>query len=123
MHDDIAGHQYSCPELAKSIVNLFQAKYGEEFLDCKAFPHHPWDYGGWYHKCPIPFNAHVKVRLYDVRGFYAEDRLYPFYKYDYILKVHLHMHKARKVGKVQNLSEPMTAESIWPIRSILSVWN
>ena len=39
MHDDIAGHQYPRPELAKCLVNLCQAKYGEEFLDCKAFPH------------------------------------------------------------------------------------
>ena len=79
MHDDIAGRQYPRPELTESLVNLCQAKYGEEFLDCKAFPHlHPWGYGGWYHKCPIPFNAHIKMRLYDMRGFYAEDRLYPF---------------------------------------------
>ena len=79
MHYDIAGRQYPCPELAESIVNLCKVKYGEEFLDCMAFPHlHPRGYGGWYHKCPIPFNAHAKMRLYDVRGFYAEDRLYPF---------------------------------------------
>ena len=113
MHDDIAGRQYPRPDLSESIVNLCKAKYGEEFLDCKAFPHlHPWGYGGWYHKCPIPFNAHVKMRLYDVRGFYAEDRLYPFFKYDYMLKVRLRMHEARKVVKVQSLSEPLTAERI-----------
>ena len=44
MHNDFAGRQYPRPELAESIVNLHvcQAKYGEEFLDCKAFPHlHP----------------------------------------------------------------------------------
>ena len=113
MHDDLAGRQYPRPELAESIVNLCQAKYGEEFLDCKAFPHlHPWGYGGWYHKCPVPFNAHVKMRLFDVRGFYAEDRLYPFFKYDYMLKVRLRMHEARKVVKVQSLSEPLTAERV-----------
>ena len=52
-----------------------------KLLDGKAFPHphlHPWGYGGWYHKCPIPFNAHVEMRLYDVHGFYVEDRLYLF---------------------------------------------
>ena len=113
MHEDIAGRQYPRPELAKSLVNLCQAKYGEEFLDCKAFPHlHPWGYGGWYHKCPIPFNAHVKMRLYDVRGFYAEDRLYPFFKYDYMLKVRLRMHEARKVVRVQSLSAPLTADRV-----------
>ena len=58
MQDDIAGRQYPQPELAESLANLCQTKYGEEFLDCKAFPHiHPWGYGGWYHKCPIPFNS------------------------------------------------------------------
>ena len=48
--------------------------------------------GAMGHKCPIPFSAHVKMRLYDVRGFYAEASLYPFFKYDYMLKVRLHMH-------------------------------
>ena len=35
---DVAGRQYPHPELAE---NLCQAKYGEEFLDCKAFPPPP----------------------------------------------------------------------------------
>ena len=52
------------------------------------------------------------MRLYDVRGFYTEDCLYPFYKYDYMLKVHLRMHEARKVVKVQSLSEPLTADRV-----------
>lgn len=113
INSDVAGRQYPRPELAQSLVNLCQAKYGEEFLDCKAFLHlHPWGYGGWYHKCPIPFNAHVEMRLYDVRGFYAEDRLYPFFKYDYMLKVRLRMHEAQKVIKVQSLSEPLTADRV-----------
>ena len=74
MHSDVAGCQYPHPELAQSLLNLCQAKYGEEFLNCKAFPHlHPWGYGGWYHKCPIPFNAVVKMRLYDMCEFFAED--------------------------------------------------
>ena len=30
-------------------------------------------------------------------------------KYDYMLKVRLHMHEARKVVKVHSLSEPLTA--------------
>ena len=112
MHEDISGHQYPQPELAESLVNLCQAKYGAEFLDCKAFPHvHPWGYERWYHKCPNPFNTHVKMRLY-VRGFYAEDRFYLFFKYDYMLKVQLHIHEARKVVKVQSLSEPLTAECL-----------
>ena len=48
----IAGREYPRPELADSLVNLCHAKYWEEYLDCKAFPHlHLWGYGGWYHKC------------------------------------------------------------------------
>ena len=39
MHEDIAGCQYPQPELAENLVNLHLAKYGEEFLDCKAFRH------------------------------------------------------------------------------------
>ena len=35
--EDIAGHQYPRPELAQNLGNLCQAKYGEDFLDCKAF--------------------------------------------------------------------------------------
>ena len=58
-------------------------------------------------QCPIPFNAHVKIRCYDVRGL---DRLYLLFKYDYMHKVPLHMHEACKVVKVQSLSGPLTAE-------------
>ena len=47
-----------------------------------------------------------------MRGFYAEDHLHPFFKYDYMLKVRLHMHEARKAVKVQSLSEPLTAECL-----------
>ena len=43
----------------------------------------------------------MKMGLYDVRGFYAEDQCYPLFKYDYTLKVRLRMHEARKVVKVK----------------------
>ena len=66
---------------------------------------------GGYHKCPIPFNTHVKIRLYDVCWFYVEDHLYPFFNYDYMLKVRLRMQEARKVVEVQNLSEPLDGQS------------
>ena len=52
------------------------------------------------------------MRLYDVHGFYAEDRLYPFFKYNYVLKVRLRMHEARMVVEVHSLSEPLTAERV-----------
>ena len=92
------------------MLELCKAKYGKMYLDCKAFPHlHPWGHGG---RCPVPFNAHVKMRLFDIRGNYAEDRCYPFFKYDYMLKVRLRMREARKVVKVQSLSQPLTADSV-----------
>ena len=113
MDTDVAGRQYPRCELSGKMLELCKAEYGEMYLDCKAFPHlHPWGHGGWYHRCPIPFNAHVKMRLFDIRGHYAEDRCYPFFKYDYMLKVRLRMHEARKVIKVQSLSQPLTADSV-----------
>ena len=47
-----------------------------------------------------------------MRGFYAEDRLYPFFTYDNMLKVRLRMHEARKVVKVQSLFESLTADRV-----------
>ena len=38
--------------------------------------------------------------------------MYPFFKYDYMLKVRLRMHEARKVVKVHSLSEPLTADRV-----------
>ena len=43
-------------------------------------------------------------------GFYAEDHLYSFFKYD--SRVRLRMHETRKVVKVQNVSEPLTADRV-----------
>ena len=57
---DVAGRQYPKPESQEALQNLCQAKYGEHYLDVKAFPHlHPYGYGGWYHNCPTAFNAHI----------------------------------------------------------------
>lgn len=45
---DKAGRQYPKPE-HESLKQIVLAKYGEKYLDCKAFPHlHPWGNGGWY---------------------------------------------------------------------------
>ena len=98
MNEDIAGRQYPHPELAKSLVNLCQAKYGE-VIGWKGFSSpSPTSMGLWgmVSQIPIPFNAHVKMRLYDVHGFYVEDRLYL-----YTLKVRLHIHEARKVVRAE----------------------
>lgn len=56
MNTDVAGQQHPRPEVHQGLLDLCKAKYGEMYLDCKAFPHlHPWGHGGWYHRCPIPF--------------------------------------------------------------------
>ena len=49
----------SIPKLnIKSLKELVLAKYGEKYLDCKAFPHlHAWGNGGWYNACGMPFQA------------------------------------------------------------------
>jgi hypothetical protein len=73
---DIAGRQYPKAE-HESLKQLVLAKYGERYLDCKAFPHlHPWGNGGWHNACGMPFQAHIKMRLFDIRGFFASDPAY-----------------------------------------------
>ena len=110
---DVAGRPYPKPESQEALQNLCQAKYGEHYLDVKAFPHlHPYGYGGWYHKCPMAFNAHIKMRLFDIRGVYAADSCYCFFKYDYMVKVRLRMYHARKVVKVQNLTQSLNAGDV-----------
>ena len=42
--EDVAGRQCPIPKSHTNLQDLCQAKYGEKYLDCKAFPHlHPWD--------------------------------------------------------------------------------
>ena len=109
---DKAGKQFPKAE-QDALRDLGQAKYGEKYLDCKAFPHlHPYGHGGWYHKCPMAFRAHIKMRLFDVRGLYAGDHCYCFFKYDYMVKVRMRMHNARKVVKVQNLTHTLSASDV-----------
>ena len=57
---DKAGHQYPKPECQEALVDMCHTTYGEKKLDVKAFPHlHPYGHGGWYHKCPMAFQAHI----------------------------------------------------------------
>ena len=53
-----------------------------------------------------------------MRVFYAEDRSYPFFKYNYMLKVCLRVHEARKVVRVQSLSVPLTADRVSGLYSV-----
>ena len=82
MTADISGHQYPKTE-HEGLKQLVLAKYGEKYLDCKAFPHlHPLGNGGWYNACGMPFQVHKKVYL--IRGSLAYDPAYCFFEYDYM---------------------------------------
>ena len=111
-HDDtadIAGRQYPKAK-HESLKQVVRAKYGEKNLDCKAFPHlHPWGNGGWYNACCMPFQAHIKMHLFDICGFFASHPAYCFFKFDYMTKVRLRLHNCRKVVKVQDLTNSLCA--------------
>ena len=86
---------------------------GEKHLDEKALPHlHPRGNCSCYHNCSVPFNAHVKMRLFDVRGTFAADPFYPFIKYDYVTKVRLWMRNARRVVTVKGLTNSLRAGNV-----------
>ena len=75
--DYVVGRQYphehsECQERTKELVSTY---YGENFLEPKTFPHlFPWGYGGWHYICPMKFESDIKMKLYDVQGWWA--RLY-----------------------------------------------
>ena len=107
--EDVAGVQhphYPHGDYQKDLQDLTAAKYGEKFLEPKTFPHlHPWGYGGWHYGCPLNFQAHVKMRLFDVRGWWVTDHCYAFFKYDYMTKMRLRMGSARRVVNIAHLTE------------------
>ena len=114
--EDVAGVQhphYPHDDYQKDLQDLTAAKYGEKFLEPKTFPHlYPWGYGGWHYGCPLNFQAHVKMRLFDVRGWWVTDTCYAFFKYDYITKMRLRMVSARCVVNVAHLTESLNASKV-----------
>ena len=98
--DDVAGRQYprehsECQERMKELVSTY---YGEKFLEPKTFPHlFPWGFGGWHYNCPMKFESHIKMKLYDVRGWWAHDSAYMFFKYDEMVKLRLRGYNSRRV--------------------------
>ena len=52
------------------------------------------------------------MKLFDIRGIYATDHCYCFFKYDYIVKVRMRMHNARKVVKGGNLTHSLNASDV-----------
>ena len=113
--DDIAGRQYplyqsECMQATKDLVSAY---YGEKFLEPKTFPHlFPWGYGGWHYNCSMKFERHVKMRLYDVRGWWAHDPAYMFFKYDEMVKLRLRGYKSRRVVRTSDLSEALTTRKV-----------
>ena len=103
--------------MARAVEHLQQLTtvyYGDKFLKAKVFPHiHPFGFGGWYYGCSMDFSDHVKMRLFDVsyRGWYARDRHYPFYKFDFMVKQRLKACAAKTVNTAQQ-TEKITAEKV-----------
>ena len=99
--------------LQQSVRDLVNTRYGETYLEPKSFPHiHPWGYGGWYYQCPLTFTAHVKMRLFDVRGWFAEDAVYPFFKYNYMTKRTLRAYASRRIVRCSDLQETLSASKV-----------
>ena len=113
---DVAGQQHpqnpmlECREYLKDLVTT---KYGEKHLEPKTFPHlHPWGYGGWHYKCELTFATHIKMRLFDVRGWFAEDPHYVFFKFDYMTKHVLSSYASRRTIHSAHLTEPLSAKKV-----------
>ena len=113
--DNIAGRQYPQDhyECQMKMKELVTAHYGEEFLEPKTFPHlFPWGMGGWHYSCPMKFERHIKMKLYDVRSWWAHDSAYMFFKYDEMVKLRLRAYNSRRVVRVSDLSENLTAGTV-----------
>ena len=92
---------------------LVSAHNGDEFLEPKTFPHlFPWGFGGWHYNCPMKFESHIKMKFYDVRGWWAYDSAYMFFKCDEMVKLRLRGYNSQRVVRVSDLSEDLTAQKI-----------
>ena len=111
---DIAERQNPRLKMSQDkLKELTNARYGDHDLEAKTFPHlHPLGFGGWYYGCSIPYHAHCKMRLFDVRGWFASDQFYPYFHYDSMTKMRLRMSNARRVVKVGNLQESLDAGKV-----------
>ena len=80
-------HQEIMHHALDHIHQMMITMYGDKFLEPKVFPYiHPFSFGGWYNGCSMDFSDHVKMRLYNVRGWFARDRHYLFYKFNLMSK-------------------------------------
>ena len=107
---DVAGRQHPRPQCQTNLHDIVYTKYGEMFLDVKTFPHlHPWGFGGWHYDCEMSFSAHIKMRLFDIRGWFASDYPYPFFKFDFMSKSRLRMYASKRCVQIGNLTEVLNA--------------
>ena len=105
-------HQEMMERALEEIRQISTTVYGDKFLEPKVFPHiHPFGFGGWHSGCFMDFSDHVKMRLYDVRGWFARDRQYPFYKFDLMTKLRLKAYAAKTVNVAQQ-TEKVTSEKV-----------
>lgn len=60
-------------------------------------------------------SAHIKMQLFNVRGWFAEDPLYAFFRYDYMTK-HILGHAAHRTVRYGQLTEPLSTSKELPDR-------
>ena len=105
-------HQEMMERALEEIRQMSTTVYGDKFLEPKVFPHiHPFGFGGWHNGCSMDFSDHVKMRLYDVRGWFARDRQYSFYRFDLMTKLRLKAYAAKTVNVAQQ-TEKVTTEKV-----------
>ena len=127
---DVADQQHprnSMPECWESLRNLVTTKYGEKHLEPKTYPHlHHGGYGGWHYKCKLTFATHIKMCLFDMRGWFAEDPLYMFFKFDYMTKHVLHGYASWHTIHCARLTEPVLNHlrgPSWDVRMCMNHWK
>ena len=60
----------------------------------------------------MKFERHIKMKLYDVRGWWVHHSAYMFFKYDEMVKLRLRAYNSRRVVRVSHLSENLTAGTV-----------
>ena len=56
--------------------------------------------------------AHVKMRLFDVRGWFSRDQNYPFFVFDFMTKNRMRQYNYFRSVKVSTLTEDLTAGQV-----------
>ena len=60
----------------------------------------------------MSFSAHVKMRLFDICGWFASDFIYPFFKFDFMSKSRLCVYTSKRCVQVNNLTEALNTSKI-----------